>query len=356
MARKIYSTQKLSKDEKIITAPFKKCQMMQEFDLITKFFKPLANKTVNSDNLENDTAFIDLKQSEHLILSKDLFVEDIHFLKSDGAYKIASRLLLSNLSDLASSGAEPLYYMLGFSKTNNTDASFVKEFARGLSDIQKKYNISLIGGDTVRSNKYFFSITIFGKTKKNKFLTRNQAKKGNLIYVSGNIGDAYFGLKINQQKKLNLDKDCQYLLDRYFFPNPQINLGKELVKRNLSRCAIDISDGLLSDLNHICTNSNLTANIFLEQIPISNQLKRILNKKIDNEYLNIISAGDDYELIFVIDQKDQKKITYLADFLNIKLTNIGYFTGCNDKSSLVNLFNNNKELKKIKINKYGYEH
>jgi len=331
-------------------------KIMQEFDLITKFFKPLTNKTINSHNLENDTAFIDLKQSEHLILSKDLFVEDVHFLKSDGAYKIASKLLLSNLSDLASSGAEPLYYMLGFSKTNDTDISFVKEFVKGLRDIQNKYNISLIGGDTVKSTKYFFSITVFGKTKKHKFLTRNQAQKGDLIYVSGDIGDAYFGLKINQQKKLNLNKDSQYLLDRYFFPNPRINLGKELIKKNLSKCAIDVSDGLLSDLNHICVNSNLTANIFLEQIPISKQLKRILGKKIDNEYLNIISAGDDYELIFTINPKDQKKIINLANFLNIKLTNIGYFTGCNDKLSLVNLFNNNQEFKKIKINKYGYEH
>jgi len=331
-------------------------KIMQEFDLITKFFKPLTNKTINSHNLENDTAFIDLKQSEHLILSKDLFVEDVHFLKSDGAYKIASKLLLSNLSDLASSGAEPLYYMLGFSKTNDTDISFVKEFVKGLRDIQNKYNISLIGGDTVKSTKYFFSITVFGKTKKHKFLTRNQAQKGDLIYVSGDIGDAYFGLKINQQKKLNLNKDYQYLLDRYFFPNPRINLGKELIKKNLSKCAIDVSDGLLSDLNHICVNSNLTANIFLEQIPISKQLKRILGKKIDNEYLNIISAGDDYELIFTINPKDQKKIINLANFLNIKLNNIGYFTGCNDKLSLVNLFNNNQEFKKIKINKYGYEH
>ncbi len=318
---------------------------MNEFSLIDKYFKPLATNKKVSQNLEDDVARIVLKDDEELVVSKDVIVEGTHFLKEYGGYKIASKLLLSNLSDLAASGAKPVYYMIGFCK--NTGEEFVKEFVLGLKDIQKKFAISLIGGDTIASlDRLFFSVTIFGIAKKNKVLSRKNARKDDLIFVSGNIGSAYLGLEVSR-KKQDFQKDNQYYLDQHFFPTPQIKLAQELVKNNLSQCAIDVSDGLLADLQHICNASNLSAVIFCDKIPFHNKLA--LNKV---PMLDLISGGDDYEIIFTAHKKNEKKILQLAKKINVKISVIGNFK--KESQNKIILFDKNN--KKINFTKYGYQH
>jgi len=317
---------------------------MQEFDLIETYFKPLSNKK-NSFCLTDDVAKISPKKGKEIVISKDLLIEDVHFKKEDGGHAIACKALLSNLSDLASSGATPLYYMLGFSKNDDLDKNFYDAFALGLKEIQKKYKIKLLGGDTIKSKKLIFSITIFGEVKKDKILLRKNAKKGDLIYVSGNIGDSYLGL---------LNKNDKYFSQKHFLPTPQIKLGQALLKNKLSQCAIDISDGLLADLNHICNSSKLSANIFLNQIPISNQAARHLknNKKI--KILDLISAGEDYELIFSANEKDAKKIEKLAKKLKLPLKNIGFFDKKTNKTPNITIFDKNNKI--VKFKKLGYVH
>lgn len=302
---------------------------MKEFQLIHKFFKPLTKNQKAARGLADDVA-----QISDLIISKDLFVEDVHFLRSDGGFKIASKLLRTNLSDLASAGATPLCYMLGFSKNKNTDEKFCRDFARGLKSLQDEFGLYLIGGDTVTSDKLFFSVTIFGKATKDKTLSRNAAKNGDLIYVSGAIGDAYIG---------RTSKASRHFVNRHFFPTPRIELGKKLIEKNLSKCAIDVSDGLLADLNHICQASKLKAEIDLEKIPFS--------QKNPKDPLALISGGDDYELIFAVNPKNQKKISALAHEIALDLTCIGKFTAALRPE--VSLRQNNK---KIKLTKLGYEH
>jgi thiamine-monophosphate kinase len=308
---------------------------MHEFELIKKYFKPLTKNNKLAQNLADDVAKIEIKKDEELVVSKDCFVEDVHFLQRDGGFKIASKLLRVNLSDLAAAGATPLYYLLGFSKNKKTDEKFISEFARGLKSVQDEFNLVLIGGDTVNSDKLFFSVTIFGAVKKGKILSRNQAKPGDLIFVSGTIGDASIGLKGSKEK---------YFLDRHFFPTPRIELGKELLKQNLSKCAIDVSDGLLADLRHVCEESKLTAEIHLEKIPISSSKSNVLD---------LISAGDDYELVFTTAKNNSKKISALAKKLKLKLTCIGEMKKMQKNSPIILL---NKNLQEIKIKKFGYEH
>lgn len=319
---------------------------MKEFDLINKYFKPLTNNISAAQNLADDCAKISLKKDEELVISKDVMIEDVHFLRKDGGYKIASKLLLSNLSDIAASGAKPVYYMLGYSKNN--DEIFNVEFAQGLKTVQDKFKISLIGGDTINSpDRLFFSITIFGIIKKNKSLLRKDAKADDLIYVSGDIGSAYAGLLISQNK-INFEEDNKHYLDSHYFPNPQIKLAQELVKNNLSKCAIDVSDGFLADLKHICDESNLEAIISLNQIPL---YKKNISTKID--ILDLISAGDDYQLIFSANKKDRKKINDVAKKLKIKISEVGYFKKAQNIHRITLLDKNNK---KINYKKYGYEH
>ncbi len=320
-----------------------------EFSIINEFFKPLSNSVAAAQNLADDVAKISLKSDEELVVSKDMIVEDIHFLRKDGGFKIASKLLRTNLSDLAASGAKPLYYMLGFSKDNKLNQKFLKEFALGLKETQDEFGLSLIGGDTVKaSEKLFFSLTIFGVVKKGQSLSRQNGKDGDVIFISGNIGDAALGLALSQGSKINASNaEKKYFLARHFFPTPQIKLGQTLVKQKLSYCAIDVSDGLLSDLRHICEASKLSAFIYQNKIPLANCATNNISS------LDLISAGDDYELIFTAKKSAEKKILQLAKTLKIRITAIGYLKKIATKPD-VKLLNDNDQ--QINFSKYGYQH
>ncbi len=349
---------------------------MNEFDIIDKYFKTLTNNSGAARKLEDDVAKIKVPANQELVVSKDLMVEDVHFLKKDGGYKIASKLLRSNLSDIAASGAKPAYYMLGFSKNDNIDEDFIKDFTLGLKDTQKEFGVCLIGGDTVKSDKALvFSITIFGYAPKNKTLSRNKATTGDLICVSGYIGDAYLGLKFfchpylrgddKQKYEDNGNKnyilstnDKNYLLKRHYFPTPRINFARNLIKNNLSSAAIDVSDGLIADLNHICQASKVGAIIYKDKIPLSKAAKRFLKCNQNVDFANLISGGDDYELIFSIRAKNLAKVMRLAKKSKILVSCIGFFKEIdlnqNNSKLLVELYDENEN--KITISKYGYQH
>ncbi len=316
---------------------------MKEFQIIEKYFKPLSKNSSTSQNLDDDAAKISLKSDEELIISKDLAIENVHFLLKDGGFKIAKKLLYSNLSDLAACGARPAYYMLGFSKNNKLDASFYEDFAKGLKSAQKEFDIDLIGGDTVYSENLVFSITIFGIIKKSKNLLRNQAKDGDLIFVTNFIGDAYLARKYPEIYPKN---------NRHFFPIPRINFTQKLLEKNLSKCATDISDGLFADLNNICKTSNLDAEIFLDKIPFSKIAKNFLSKNSKENILDLCSGGEDYEIIFTCNQKNKNKILALAKEMKLRVSSIGSLK--KSKKPTVILFDKNQ--KKINIKKFGYEH
>lgn len=335
---------------------------MNEFKIINNYFKTLTNNSVGARKLEDDTATVKIPPNCELVVSKDMMIENVHFLKKDGGYKIATKLLASNLSDIAASGATPLYYMLGFSKNKHTNQNFIKNFTLGLKDVQKKYGIYLIGGDTVKSDKALvFSVTIFGYVKKNKILLRDKAAIDDLILVTGNIGDAYLGLKLltaKNTKEFKCDKDDKnYLLKRHHFPDPKIDFAKSLIKNNLSSSAIDISDGLIADLNHICQASKLKAAIYQDKIPLSKAAKKFLSNNRQINFTDLISGGDDYELIFTAKAKNLAKIMTLAKKLKISVNCIG---NCqkSDKTKPGNLMVElyDEKGKPIQISKYGYQH
>lgn len=328
--------------------------MVAEFDLIKTYFKPLSNNSKESQGLQDDVARIAIKDGYDLVVSKDISIEDVHFKKADGGFNIANKLLKSNLSDLAAAGADPLYYMLGFSKPKEDDEVFIKDFYQGLKEVSEQYKISLIGGDTIRTkDKLFFSITIFGQVKKGLSLNRNNAQSEDLIFTSGTIGDAFIGLSIsNKTLDVTLNKEEKnFLLQRHLNPTPQIELGKRLLQENLANSAIDISDGLLADLNHICQASKLGAVIYQDKIPISISAKSFLKNSKQDSILDLISGGDDYELIFTALKKNEKRILELSKKIGVQISNIGYLD--NSTSGTILLDRNNK---KISIKKLGYQH
>lgn len=327
----------------------------KEFELINRYFKPLIDEKRNEIGLRDDCAVISEKFT-NLTISKDILAENVHFLFADGAKNIAKKLLLSNISDNSASGAVPKYYMLGFSFDERVDEEFMSEFCQGLREIQEKYKIAIVGGDTVKvksgskkSGGLFFSVTIFGEAEKN--LLRKNAKDGDLVFVTGSIGDSYLGLKVKNGEIIVDENDKGYFLEKHFSPCPNPEFAFELAKSGFSSCAIDVSDGFLADLKHICEESKVSCNIFADRIPISKQAQKILDNK-TLELQDLLSGGEDYELIFTANKKHKEDIFKLAKKFDMVLNEVGF---CKKTENYqIRLFEKNGD--EIKIKKLGYEH
>ena len=293
-----------------------------EFSLIEKYFLPLSNGAVGAFNLKDDAAILDLPANQSLIVTTDALVENVHFLSSDSPEDIAAKLLSVNLSDLAAMGAKPLSYNLIFGASKNITERWIKSFSDSLAAEQKKYSITLIGGDTVRSKgPLFLGITAMGFLQKGTELRRSGAKSTDDIWVSGLIGDAAAGLKVATGELKVANKAYEkYLLSKYRRPIPRIGLGLKL--RGIANATIDVSDGLISDLAHICRFSKLGAKVLLESIPISEALVEVI--KLDRNYYDLVlNGGDDFELLFTADNSSHDEILSISDSLEVPITKIG---------------------------------
>ncbi len=318
---------------------------MKEFELISKYFKPLTNKFKGALSLQDDIAIIPKNNQFDYIITADAMAEGVHFPDNSMAEIIASRLMISNLSDIASAGGVPKYYMLTGSIKKGMNEKWFKAFSSKLAEINEKYNIHLLGGDTIKTNEQlFFSVTMIGEIEAGKALLRSGALEGDDIYVSGDIGDAYLGLQIikGELEKISYE-DKNYFINRYFYPSPRIELARNLI--DIATSCTDISDGLIKDLENICVASNVKAEIQKEPIPTAIK---------DELFFEQISGGDDYELIFTARQKDKTKIANIAKKLNIKITKIGRITKQNSDKNRVKIYNKNNKI--VKYSNKGYEH
>ena len=301
---------------------------MHEFELIRDYFQKLSKNSPGSLNLEDDV-FFDKKNK--LVVSVDTYVEGIHFINFTKPEWVIKKIIRSSISDLICKGVKPRYYFISasgnkkkFSKSN------LSKISKSLNEEQNKYQIFLSGGDTVFSNKLSFTITSIGFD--NNVVYRNKAKINDDIYVSGNLGDSYLGLMILKNKiKLNNSLN-KYFINQYFMPNIQLKLANHIKK--FANTSIDISDGLLADLDKMINKQKLSYKLFLKDIPISKNLKKILNlKKLSK--INYISKGDDYQVLFTASKNKRRIISQIASFCRIKLTKIGSTHSIRNKSSIV---------------------
>ncbi|MBL4666646.1 MAG: thiamine-phosphate kinase [Sneathiella sp.] len=293
-----------------------------EFDVIEDIFSPLSINAPGAFGLTDDAAVMSVASGLEMVITKDAMVAGVHFLENDSPENIAKKLLRTNLSDLAAMGAKPVSYLLATAWPDTCDVAWIRRFANGLSEDQKKYNVSLIGGDTVKtSGPLTLSLTLLGTVETGKSLRRNGAKAGDLVCVSGTIGDAALGLLVALQKlAISDDSEKKFLLGRYFVPDPRVLLGSALT--GIASSCIDISDGLLADIGHICRQSNLGAVIERSKIPLSPATQNVILK---DPALGerILSGGDDYELAFTVSKERYSEIVRKAKILNINISVIG---------------------------------
>jgi len=317
---------------------------MHEFELIKNYFQKLSKKSPAALNL-NDDVFFD--QKNKLVVSVDTYTEGNHFINFKKPELVIKRIIRSSISDLICKGVQPKYYFIcGSGNKKSFSKSNLSKISKALNEEQKKYKILLSGGDTVFSNKLSFTITSIGFA--HDIIYRNKAKINDDIYVSGNLGDSYLGLLILQNKiKLNhlLSK---YFTNQYFMPNLQVKLIAHIKK--FANTSIDISDGLLTDLDKMINAQKLSYKLYLKEVPISKNLRKIIDiKKLSK--LNYISNGDDYQVLFTA-HKDMRGIIRETSVKNrIKLTKIGLIHSVGKKSSIVD--HKNRE---INLKNRGYFH
>ena len=293
-----------------------------EFDLIARFFEPLSRAAPGAFALGNDGALLTPPADSGLVVTKDLMVAGVHYPEGEEPAIIARRLLRVNLSDLAAMGADATAYALGLALPADAGDAWVEAFAAGLARDQEAFGVALIGGDTVATEgPAVLSLTAFGIVENGACLPRAGAREGDDIYVSGTVGDATLGLRAVQGGLAALPpEDRAALAERFRLPEPRLALGTALV--GLATCAIDISDGLVADLGHLCTGSGVAARIAAEDVPLSEAARRALAAG-EAEIADLVTGGDDYELLFCAPSSEREAIDALGRRLGVALTRIG---------------------------------
>ena len=284
---------------------------MDEHLLIQKYFSDIGSAFLAEHNVEvpigDDASFVSTNSNTQQVNSIDTSIEGVHFLTTMNAEDIAYRSCVVALSDLAACGARPQWYSIAITLPE-LDEDWLQGYSSGLKKFSEEYRIPLIGGDTTKGS-LTISVQVMGEVDKGKSLLRSKAKADQLIFVSGVIGDAYLGLI-----ELQNDPKSEKNVNSYLYPKARIDLGLGLI--DLATAAIDISDGLIQDLELICNASGVGAEIYFEKIPTSK----------NNKTLELINSGDDYELCFTADEDKLDQIIKLSKTLNIPLTEIGRIT------------------------------
>ena len=296
-------------------------------------------------NKRSDLDFFDKKKK--LAISADTYNINTHFIDFKSPDLVIKKILRSSISDLICKGVKPKFYFISGSgnKKNFTQKNLLK-ISKSLKNEQKKYNISLCGGDTTFSNKLSFTITSLGYS--NKIIYRNKAKLNDDIYVTGNLGDSYLGLKALSNKAKFKNKDKLFFVDKYYKPELPLNLTKYLLK--FANSSIDVSDGLIDDLAKMINRQSLSFHLFENKIPVSNKLSNLIKKQRLNK-INLISNGDDYQVLFTADIKKARIIQNASKATGIKITKIGKIVSGKDRSLIIN-----EKGKQIQAKSKGYIH
>jgi thiamine-monophosphate kinase len=314
-----------------------------EFELIARHFtRPAANAVLG---VGDDCALLSVTNGMDLAISTDTMVSGTHFFPDVNPENLGHKALAVNLSDMAAMGALPYWAMLAVTLPH-VDHAWLAAFAKGFFDLAQEYNVSLVGGDTTRGPSLTMTVTIMGEVPAGAALRRGGAKVGNDIWVSGNVGDAALAVAHRYGRVVLAEPDYQEAVMRLYEPTPRVALGQAL--RGLATSAIDVSDGLLADLTHICRLSGVGATVDLNSVPVS----AIGAKHIETDAGRnaILAGGDDYELCFTAHPNSRDSIQELEDVLGVPITRVGQIK----RGKGVSLLGN--DGKAVKIDGRGYDH
>ncbi|MCX5577541.1 thiamine-phosphate kinase [Kaistia terrae] len=267
-----------------------------EFGMIARYLRPLADDP-GAFGLTDDAALLRPEPGFDLVLTKDMVAAGVHFFPDDPPESIARKALRVNLSDLAAKGAAPIGYLLGLALPADWTEDWMAAFSAGLAEDQQRYGIPLLGGDTVKSpDGLMLSVTALGQVPAGGIVRRAGASAGDVIVVSGTIGDAALGLRLRLG---TLDgsaagEGAAHLLDRYLHPQPRLGLAEAV--RRFATASLDISDGLIGDLSHVTRTSGVSALVEAERIPLSDAARALMAAD-PTVLASVLTGGDDYEIL-----------------------------------------------------------
>lgn len=293
-----------------------------EFDLIAKYFAPLAAGAPGAFGLKDDAATIALKFGEELVVTTDLLSAGTHFFPDDPPELIARKSLRVNLSDLAAKGAKPEGYLLSLALPRDIAADWLSSFAKGLAKDQREFGVTLFGGDTTATNgSVTISITAFGILPGGSMTKRSGAKPGDIVFVTGTIGDAAEGLSLLAgQSKASFTATESALIHRYRLPEPRVAFGQKI--RGVATAALDVSDGLVADLEHIADASRVHMTVGVSTIPLSDHRRRTSGTS-ESEIIAAVTGGDDYEIAFTAPVEKRAAVQKLAAETQTRVSEIG---------------------------------
>lgn len=292
---------------------------MDEFSMIEKYFRPLTEGHAGSANLQDDAAVLSVPSGHEIVITSDTLNEGTHFLKGENPEHIARKALRVNLSDLAATGAQPLCYQLNLAFPEKPSESWLVAFTKALQEDQKTFGIFCSGGDTtgIMGDCLSISITAIGTVPAGKALRRGGARAGDVIILTGCIGDAYLGLK-----SLYNTLDYPHAIARYRTPLPRLQIS---ALRDQIHAAADISDGLIADLGHIAKASGLRADIELGRFIFSPEVQDAIGKGIITQEQAII-GGDDYELVLAVPPNMEQSVIKTLGGYGLSPFTIGVFS------------------------------
>jgi len=342
----------------------KDLQEIGEFGLINRIRKWITSSDpALIQGIGDDVAVIEMGKKA-LLVTTDILIEDIHFDRSwSDPCSLGRKSLAVNLSDIASMGGIPKYFLISIGLPKNLPLSFISSFYRGLKQEAKKFRVELIGGDTSLSQKIIINICLLGEGKKRDLLFRKGAKAGDDLFVSGTLGDAALGLKILQEKKKmephgqNLwspapgIKGLEGLIKRHLSPSPRVKLGQAIAKHHYADAMIDISDGLLIDTSHLLEESGAGARICEDRIPLSNLYRKWVRSFSKDPLRFALSGGEEYELLFTAPPEMRKRISSLSHSLKIPITRIGEILPKKEGLHIIR-----KDGKDYSPSRLGFEH
>jgi thiamine-monophosphate kinase len=293
-----------------------------EFEFIARMLRPLAAGYPGAFELGDDTARVAVPSGEELVVKTDAIVCGVHFLPAHDPGLVARKALRVNLSDLAAAGARPIAYQLALVLPDEIDDPWLEKFCAGLAADQAKYDIALCGGDTTSTpGALTISVTALGSAPAGAVLGRGGAQPGDLVFVTGTIGDGALGLLADTGRLPEADPEQRaFLADRYLLPQPRLEFGRRLL--GVASACMDVSDGLVGDLGHICERSGVRALVDAERLPLSAAAGATLARR-PALLETVLTGGDDYELLFTVAPERREMIADIARATGVDAAEIG---------------------------------
>ena len=319
---------------------------LSEFEVIRRFFTHRAPGAVLG--VGDDAAILRARRGMELVVSADMLVSGRHFLEDADPRALGHKSLAVNLSDMAAMGAVPRWVTLSVALPK-VDTRWLRAFMTGFMRLARRHRVDLVGGDTTRG-PLNLCVQIIGEVPAGKALRRDGARAGDDVWVSGTLGDAALALAAAKGRVRLPARESRQVALRLDEPAPRVALGIAL--RGVARSAIDVSDGLVADLGHICERSKVAARVEFEHLPASSVVKPLRGRPVGRAAL--LAGGDDYELCFTAPRSRREAIARIGRRLRLKLSRIGAVTHRNGNGPVITVLDSGD--RSMVVGRSGYRH